>query len=160
MHCKGTHTPSYHQITTNLLSSFYPPLNIAKHAPSPTPPPTDAASYRITGIPTFRGGSDSIWCVTAAAQGRRSVFLRNPLRWYNEFWLRHFPMSFTRMIPNAGHEALAGLARAFPRVRVITQNIDALVSALFGWCGSLRCVSQLCWSEILSVCTDVLICRL
>lgn len=34
------------------------------------------------------------------------------------------------MIPNAGHEALAGLALAFPQVRVITQNIDALVSAL------------------------------
>lgn len=82
----------------------------------------------ITGIPTFRGGSDSIWCVTAASQGRRSVFLRDPLRWYNEFWLRHFPMSFTRMTPNAGHEAIAGLATAFPGVRVITQNIDALVS--------------------------------
>lgn len=56
------------------------------------------------------------------------MFLRNPLRWYNEFWLRHFPLSFTRMTPNAGHEAIASLAQAFPELRVITQNIDALVS--------------------------------
>ncbi|CAM9792588.1 unnamed protein product, partial [Sphacelaria rigidula] len=69
---------------------------------------TGAGLSAASGIPTFRGGSDSIWCVTAAAQGRRSVFLRDPVRWYNEFWLRHFPLSFTRMIPNAGHEAIAG----------------------------------------------------
>ncbi|CAN0557698.1 unnamed protein product, partial [Ectocarpus sp. 12 AP-2014] len=79
-----------------------------------------------TGIPTFRGGSDSVWCVTAAAQGRRSVFRRDPLRWYNEFFLKHFPMSFTRKTPNAGHEALAALAREFPALRVVTQNIDGL----------------------------------
>lgn len=85
---------------------------------------------RLAGIPTFRGGNDSIWMLTAAAQARRSVFLRDPLRWYNEFWLRHFPLSFTRMTPNAGHEAIAALAREFPELRVITQNIDALVSVL------------------------------
>ncbi|CAM9949454.1 unnamed protein product, partial [Laminaria digitata] len=76
------------------------------------------------GIPTFRGGSDSVWSVTAASLGRRSVFLRDPLRWYNEFFLRHFPMSFTKKTPNPGHEAIAALARAFPQLRVITQNLD------------------------------------
>lgn len=83
----------------------------------------------VAGIPTFRGGSGSIWSVTAATQGRRSVFLRDPLRWYNEFWLRHFPLSFTRMTPNVGHEAISLLAQTFPELRVITQNIDGLVSS-------------------------------
>lgn len=39
-------------------------------------------------------------------------------------------MSFTRKTPNAGHEAIAALAREFPGLRVVTQNIDGLVRLL------------------------------
>lgn len=43
-----------------------------------------------------------------------------------QFWLRFFPDDFRNSRPNAGHEALSAIAAAFPRVRIITQNIDGL----------------------------------
>jgi NAD-dependent deacetylase len=87
---------------------------------------TGAGLSAASGIPTFRGAVSSIWQLTSAAKARRSVLLADPLRWYNEFWLKHFPDTFLQCEPNAGHEALAQIAAAYPDTSIVTQNIDGL----------------------------------
>jgi NAD-dependent deacetylase len=87
---------------------------------------TGAGLSAASAIPTFRGAVSSIWQLTSAAKARRSVLLADPLRWYNEFWLKHFPDSFLQCKPNAGHEALAQIAAACPETSIVTQNIDGL----------------------------------
>jgi NAD-dependent deacetylase len=87
---------------------------------------TGAGLSAASGIPTFRGAVSSIWQLTSAAKARRSVLLADPLRWYNEFWLKHFPDSFLHCKPNAGHEALANIAAACSEMSIVTQNIDGL----------------------------------
>lgn len=62
----------------------------------------------------------------------REAFRRDPLQWYNNFWLKHFPPSqYNTDIykPNDGHEALAELSNLpNSNVRIITQNVDGLHS--------------------------------
>ncbi|CAM9212534.1 unnamed protein product, partial [Phaeothamnion confervicola] len=70
---------------------------------------TGAGTSQASGIPTFRGASDSVWSVTSTAKGRRAAFLRDPKEWYNSFWLRYFTHDFTRRRPNAAHEAIAAV---------------------------------------------------
>lgn len=69
----------------------------------------------------------------------RDAFRRNPLEWYNNFWLNYFPPSYKYFCPNEGHEALAEIAslkhdrngkllqeETINNVRIITQNVDGL----------------------------------
>lgn len=77
---------------------------------------TGAGLSAASGIPTFRGESDSIWVQKATSWGMKRAFLRDPLIWYNTFWFPYFPMKFTRMKANGGHEALAQLANLSPQV--------------------------------------------
>ncbi|CAM9597837.1 unnamed protein product [Chrysoparadoxa australica] len=88
---------------------------------------TGAGLSAASGLPTFRkGGQSQAWAVTSAARANRSCFLRDPLKWYNTFWLKHFPQSFMAYRPNLGHEAMAKLASSFKNLSVISQNIDGL----------------------------------
>ncbi|KAG5176284.1 DHS-like NAD/FAD-binding domain-containing protein, partial [Tribonema minus] len=65
---------------------------------------TGAGLSAASGIPTFRGTSSSVWAITSTAKARRQTLLRDPVKWYNEFWLRYFPENFMNCKPNAGHE--------------------------------------------------------
>lgn len=62
----------------------------------------------------------------------REAFRRNPLEWYNNFWLKHFPPNHYdthQYQPNAGHEAIAELSiLPTANLYVITQNVDGLHS--------------------------------
>jgi len=78
-----------------------------------------------SGVPTFRGGPDSLWencrpeelaTPEAFAEDPRKVW-----RWYD--WRRGLIAGCS---PNAAHHALAALERLTAGVTVITQNVDGL----------------------------------
>jgi NAD-dependent SIR2 family protein deacetylase len=80
-----------------------------------------------SGIPTFRGAENSVWTEFVMEWGTRRKFLKGPAEWYRAFWEKKFPSGWlTRCAPNAGHEALSRIARAYANVRVVTQNVDGL----------------------------------
>jgi len=89
---------------------------------------TGAGLSAASGIQTFRG-PDGLWSEVIWKNATREVFRKNPLNWYNEFWLKHFPPHTYGEFyePNEGHEAIAILA-SLPcaNIKVITQNIDGL----------------------------------
>ncbi|CAM9943591.1 unnamed protein product, partial [Discosporangium mesarthrocarpum] len=95
---------------------------------------TGAGLSAASGIPPFRGTSDAVWSVSTTSMGRRSTFLRDPLRWYNDFWLRQFPLSYTRKAPNAGHEAHQKTTAAWP-------DTSRLIE-VHGRLGLYKCVSE------------------
>ena len=88
---------------------------------------TGAGLSVASGIPTYRGGKDATWSNFVYKWGTREKFLKDPLEWYNTFWLAtHHKKSYLTAKPNVGHRTVALLARRFKGVRVITQNIDGL----------------------------------
>lgn len=76
--------------------------------------------------------NDVIWTTAT-----REAFRKDPLSWYNDFWMPHFMRAgctittatgttYYKPKPNSGHKALQELLRDFSNCREITQNIDAL----------------------------------
>ncbi|KAL7477686.1 hypothetical protein ACHAW6_003481 [Cyclotella cf. meneghiniana] len=89
---------------------------------------TGAGLSAASGIPTFRG-PDGLWSSVVWKRSTREEFRKDPLAWYNEFWLKHFPPHTYGEFyeANEGHEAIAILARMpNANIKVITQNIDGL----------------------------------
>lgn len=85
---------------------------------------TGAGISAESGVPTFRG-IDGIWNKMKPEElASMEGFLRNPeLVWE---WYAHRKKIIASIEPNAGHRALAEMERIFPRVTVVTQNIDNL----------------------------------
>jgi NAD-dependent deacetylase len=85
---------------------------------------TGAGISAESGVPTFRGG-DGIWAKMRPEElASMAGFLKNPdLVWQ---WYAHRKNVIAEVEPNAGHRALVSMERLFPRVTVITQNIDNL----------------------------------
>lgn len=82
-----------------------------------------------SGIPPYRGTSNTLWDSFVVGWLTRRKFLENPLEWWNKFWLTaHGMPKYTRSKPNRGHEAIAHICRRCPSARVVTQNIDGLHS--------------------------------
>ena len=86
---------------------------------------TGAGISAESGVPTFRDAQDGLWArfdpYELASPGG---FERDPAlvwRWYR--WRRAL---VSRSEPNAGHRALARLARLVPRLTLVTQNVDGL----------------------------------
>lgn len=75
-----------------------------------------------SGIPTFRGGEDSLWSQYRPEElATPTAFHRDPelvWRWYD--WRRGL---IADSAPNAAHRALAGLAQ-HSTLTVVTQNVD------------------------------------
>lgn len=70
-----------------------------------------------------------IWNSTLWTQAKREAFRKDPLGWWNDFWLRYFPVEDYehRFHPNEGHLTIADLQRRFPdTIKIITQNVDGL----------------------------------
>jgi NAD-dependent deacetylase len=76
--------------------------------------------------------NDVIWTTAT-----REAFRKDPLSWYNDFWMPHFMRAgctittaagttYYKPKPNRGHYALQELLELFPNCKEITQNIDAL----------------------------------
>jgi NAD-dependent deacetylase len=86
---------------------------------------TGAGISAESGIPTFRDAQEGIWARfdpldLATPEG----FERDPelvWRWYE--WRREL---VRKAEPNAGHHAIATLARRVPRLTLVTQNVDGL----------------------------------
>jgi NAD-dependent deacetylase len=86
---------------------------------------TGAGISAESGIPTFRDAQEGLWANydpldLATPEG----FERDPAlvwRWYE--WRRDL---IRKAEPNAGHRALAELARRVPRLTLVTQNVDGL----------------------------------
>jgi NAD-dependent deacetylase len=86
---------------------------------------TGAGISAESGIPTFRDAQEGLWARydpldLATPEG----FERDPelvWRWYE--WRREL---IRQAEPNAGHRALAALARRVPTLTLVTQNVDGL----------------------------------
>ncbi|MEK7262897.1 MAG: NAD-dependent deacylase [Bacteroidota bacterium] len=77
-----------------------------------------------SGVPTFRG-EGGIWKKMKAEElANFDAFLRNPsLVWE---WYFERKKIISTIQPNAGHFAIAQMENLFPKVIVVTQNIDGL----------------------------------
>ena len=80
-----------------------------------------------------------IWNQVIWTTATRRSFRKDPLLWYNQFWIPQFhsyattssgsSVTTTKVIrPNAGHRALLTILDTYPNVCQVTQNIDALQS--------------------------------
>jgi NAD-dependent SIR2 family protein deacetylase len=89
---------------------------------------TGAGVSVASGVRPFRGQS-GVWNETLWTQSTREAFRRNPLDWYNTFWLPCFMNDYTSIKPNPAHDAIECLLRRYPyHVKMITQNVDGLFS--------------------------------
>lgn len=66
-----------------------------------------------------------MWSQYIWTTATREAFRKDPLQWYNEFWLNcmHLPKDVK---PNQAHTALNDLLAHFPNLKLITQNVDGL----------------------------------
>lgn len=87
---------------------------------------TGAGLSVASGIPTFRGSADSIWSSTLWTNATRGAFLKDPLRWWNDFWLEYFPLHYDGYEANEGHQSLAKILAHSENSYIITQNVDGL----------------------------------
>lgn len=112
---------------------------------------TGAGISAESGVPTFRDAQSGLWARFDPLElATPEAFERDPAlvwRWYR--WRRELVRAAE---PNAGHFALARLARRVPRLTLVTQNVDALhqragsedVIEFHGNLFETRCVRQDC----------------
>jgi len=85
---------------------------------------TGAGVSVASGVPTFRG-AEGLWKNFAPEElATPEAFARNPdlvWEWYN--WRREL---IAGCRPNTAHEVIALWSRRFPRLKLITQNVDGL----------------------------------
>lgn len=86
---------------------------------------TGAGISAESGIPTFRDALTGLWASFRPEElATPEAFERDPgfvWKWYE--WRREL---IRQAQPNAGHRALAELARRGPRLTLVTQNVDGL----------------------------------
>ena len=98
---------------------------------------TGAGLSVASGIRPFRGKSshqgEALWTQHIWTTATRECFRKDPLGWYNDFWLPH--LSLPPLVrPNAAHRAVNWLLEQSTsggpeslRIRMITQNVDGLL---------------------------------
>ena len=86
---------------------------------------TGAGISAESGIPTFREAQTGLWARFDPDElGSAAGFRRRPRRVWQWYCAR---LRRARQAqPNAGHRALARMARAWPRLHLFTQNVDDL----------------------------------
>ena len=85
---------------------------------------TGAGISAESGIPTFRG-EGGIWNKLKPEElANFNAFIKNPKMVWE--WYNYRRKIIAESVPNAGHIAIAEFQKYFPKVTVITQNIDNL----------------------------------
>eukprot|EP00127_Corallochytrium_limacisporum_P006864 Clim_evm79s236 gene=Clim_evmTU79s236 len=90
---------------------------------------TGAGLSAASGLPLFRRSKNAVWEKHLMSWGTKRKFKRDPLTWYNDFWLPNFgPHVIEDVDPNGAHVALAQIMACCEpgRVHIITQNVDRL----------------------------------
>ncbi|KAL3926425.1 MAG: hypothetical protein SGBAC_013481 [Bacillariaceae sp.] len=97
-----------------------------------------------SGVRTFRGKS-GVWSEFVWTTATRDSFRKDPLAWYNDFWLKSMKLP-ANLKPNPSHKALTDLLELCPNLKLITQNVDGLnassdqVVEAHGRLGLFKCV--------------------
>ena len=71
---------------------------------------TGAGLSAASGILTFRHSPDAVWKGDVWTSATRGAWRKDAetsyggVRWWNDFWLSSFPLTFTGYLPNPGHE--------------------------------------------------------
>lgn len=86
---------------------------------------TGAGASADSGVPTFREAQTGLWARYDPQQlATPGAFVANPqLVWDWYCWRREL---IATAEPNAGHVALAAIAKLKPELRLVTQNVDGL----------------------------------
>ena len=86
---------------------------------------TGAGLSVASGVRPFRGSS-GVWTQHIWTMATREAFRKDPLAWYNKFWLKSLSLP-KHAKPNQGHGALSELLATYPEtLKMITQNVDGL----------------------------------
>ena len=86
---------------------------------------TGAGVSKASGVPTFRGGPESLWRNHPPQElATPQAFARDPrLVWEFYDWRRQI---IARARPNPAHRVLAEMEAALPHFTLVTQNVDGL----------------------------------
>src|SRR5436190_3524470 len=86
---------------------------------------TGAGVSAESGVPTFRDAQTGLWAKFKPEDlATPGAFRRNPrLVWEWYAWRRE---AVTQVAPNPAHATLAAMQTCFPRLTLITQNVDGL----------------------------------
>jgi NAD-dependent deacetylase len=88
---------------------------------------TGAGVSVASGIKPYRATPDALWNVRDTKWCRIQTLLKDPARWYREFWLpEHHNSAMLNAKPNAAHFALEKVRAKYPNVSIVTQNVDRL----------------------------------
>jgi len=89
-----------------------------------------AGLSKASGIPTYRD-ADGLWMQQGALKFSHADDLQRDPAGFTHFWAQRLA-AVEAAKPNAGHLALAELQRLRPATRLITQNVDGLLTRAGG----------------------------
>jgi len=89
-----------------------------------------AGLSRASGIPTYRD-ADGLWKSQNALQFSHAEDLARDPSGFTKFWAQRMAVIESAQ-PNPGHAALAALQRLRPATRLVTQNVDGLLTLAGG----------------------------
>lgn len=110
---------------------------------------TGAGMSQESGVPTFRDAQTGLWARYDPMElATPEAFRRHPARVFG--WYAWRLRQVRAAQPHAGHRALAAIERFFPRLTVVTQNVDGLhrragsrdVVELHGSLEAFRCADR------------------